>query len=84
MTRTAKQLPKKYGILASPNPKPGRSLYPEVYTVKKFHCHDSVNTVMLGRKDYVTTKTGCIKEHRIYDIYSKNSLHSNISEITTK
>jgi hypothetical protein len=62
-THAAKQPLKEYGILASANPKPGRSLYPEVYAVEKFHCHDSVNTVMPGRKDYVAAKTGCIKEH---------------------
>jgi hypothetical protein len=62
VTHTAKQLLKECGILASPNPKSGRNLYPEVYTVEKFHCHDIVNTIMPGRKDYVTAKTGCIKE----------------------
>jgi hypothetical protein len=54
MIRTAQQLVKEYGILASPSLKPGRSQDPEVaYTVEKFYCNESVSKVMPGRKDYV-------------------------------
>jgi hypothetical protein len=54
---TAKQLLKDYGIPASPNPKPGRSLDPEVaYTVEKFYCNDSVSIVVPGKKDCVAVK----------------------------
>jgi hypothetical protein len=58
MIHMAKQLVKEYGILASPNPKPGRSLDPEVaYTVEKFYCNDSIRRVMPGKQDYVAVKT---------------------------
>jgi hypothetical protein len=49
--------------MASPNPKPGRSLDPEV-AAEKFYCNDSVSTVMPGLKDYVAVKTGGTKEHK--------------------
>jgi hypothetical protein len=75
MTHTAKQLLKEYGILASPTPKPGRSLYPEVvYTVEKLCCNDSLITVMPGRRDYVAAKTGCIKEHEPPHVGRQNVL----------
>jgi hypothetical protein len=43
----ARHLVKECGVLASPNPKPERSLDPEVaYTIEKFCCNDRVSRVM--------------------------------------
>jgi hypothetical protein len=44
---TYSQLVKEYGILASPNPKPGRSLDPEVL---KSYYNDCPSRVMPGKK----------------------------------
>jgi hypothetical protein len=74
---TAKQLSKKYGILASPNPKPGRRIHPEVaYTVEKFYCNDNVSIVMRGKRDYMAVKTGCTKENK-----QKRPVLSSLSEV---
>jgi hypothetical protein len=54
MICTANQLVKEYVIVASPNPKPGRSLDPELtYTVEKLYCNDSVSRFLPRKKDYV-------------------------------
>lgn len=53
----ARQLVKEKGILSSPNPKPGKSLAPEIVEeVKKFYCSDSISRIMPGKKDFVSAR----------------------------
>jgi hypothetical protein len=53
------------GIVALPNPKPGRSLDPEVaYAVENLCCNDSIGRIMSRKNDYVAVKTEGTKENK--------------------
>jgi hypothetical protein len=50
MIHTAEKLVNSFGILASPNTKPVKSLDPvPYYTIEKFCCNDNVHRVMPGK-----------------------------------
>lgn len=59
MARKAKALVKAKGILATPNPKPGKVLNESVIEkVIGFYNSDDVSRLMPGKKDFVSVKTG--------------------------
>ena len=68
---------KESGILSSPNPKPGRSLDPDIAaTVKNFYCSDDVSRIMPGLKDFVTVRINSTKEH-----IQKRLVLNNLAEV---
>ena len=54
MAQTAKNLQVERGVMASPNPKPGRKLNGDlIKSIHDFYLSDTVSRVMPGIKDYV-------------------------------
>ena len=66
MARKAKQLVREHGILATPDPRPGRpSLSKSVVDqVVSFYENDSFSRMMPGKKDYVSIKTDHGRVHK--------------------
>ena len=55
MAQTAKNLQVERGVMASPNPKPGRKLNGDlIKSIYDFYLSDTVSRVMPGIKDYVS------------------------------
>ena len=55
MAQTAKNLQVERGVMASPNPKPGRKLNGDlIKSIHDFYLSDTVSRVMPGIKDYVS------------------------------
>jgi hypothetical protein len=66
MARRAKQLVREHGILATPDPRPGRPNLPEsvVDQVTTFYENDSSSRMMPGKKDYVSIITDHGRVHK--------------------
>ena len=66
MARRAKQLVREHGILATPDPRPGRPNRPEsvVDQVTTFYENDSSSRMMPGKKDYVSIITDHGRVHK--------------------
>lgn len=59
MVRKAKELVKQKGILATPDPKPGRMLAAETADlIQSFYESDEVSRMMPGKKDFVSVRLG--------------------------
>ena len=55
MAQTAKNLQVERGVMACPNPKPGRKLNGDlIKSIQDFYLSDTVSRVMPGIKDYVS------------------------------
>ena len=55
MAQTAKNLQVERGVMASPNPKPGRKLNGDlIQSIQDFYLSDTVSRVMPGIKDYMS------------------------------
>ena len=66
MARRAKQLVREHGILATPDPRPGRPNLSEsvVDQVTSFYENDSSSRMMPGKKDYVSVITDHGRVHK--------------------
>lgn len=64
MARAVKELVKQKGVLSTPNPKPGKSLKPEIAElVKEFYQGDDASRLMPGLKDTVSVGKGKMREN---------------------
>ncbi|KAK6180046.1 hypothetical protein SNE40_012265 [Patella caerulea] len=80
MAVQARKLLEEKGMLATPNPKLGRTLPAEVEAlVEKFYYSDQISRVMPGQKDFVSVKTTTGKERK-----QKRLVLSNLREAYQK
>ena len=64
MARTAKQISASEGIMATPNPKPGKALNnATANAVSDFYNSDSISRLMPGKRDCVSMRVNGIKEN---------------------
>ena len=62
MARAAKKLAETKGVLATPNPKPGKTLDGNVIEkVKQFYSDDQISRTLPGKKDYVNVREDGLK-----------------------